>query len=266
MGGDMTLNLFVKTWQNDFQWLKQAMISVEKTCKDQVRWEICIDDGTRDDFNKVLAQVAQESKVILDVRVNETSYIWPEAMSIKPGYLRQQWIKMNSHRVMGDDVFWIWDSDLIAQKPFARADFCGFGDKPIYWFTQFNAMMGGSDDNAHRSRQAMIKDIYGVPDAPFEWMRCIPIPQIGGILRHASSTSYWHKAYNMLVAEDARFSEFNVIGQFAHQYFPDAFDWRNTHNYPKTFSGPFGNKDYIVSQQFSWGGMPQVVPDFVKAL
>lgn len=262
----MSLRLFVKTWANDFQWLKQAMISVQKTCKDDVHWGICVDDGTSKEFDKVIAQVGQESCVKSTLRI-EVSELWPEAMKIPNGYLRQQWIKMNSHRVMGDDVFWIWDSDLIAMRPFSKADFCGFGDKPIYWFTQFNAMMGGGDDNVHRIRQQMIKDIYGVPDVPFEWMRCIPIPQIGGILRHASGTSYWNVAYNMLVANDQRFSEFNVIGQFCHQYFPDAFDWRNTHNYPgKTFSGPMGDKNFIVSQGFSWGGMPQNVSDFVKNL
>lgn len=261
------MKLFVKTWVNDWQWLKQAMISVQKTCEEDVQWGICVDDGTSGEFQKVLSQVDQESKMLVHAKVFETSQLWPEAMQIKNGYLRQQWIKMNSHKAMGDDVFWIWDSDLIAMRSFSSADFCGFGDKPIYWFTQFNAMMGGSDDNAHRVRMQMLKDIYGVPDIPFEWMRCIPIPQIGGILRHASGTSYWSKSFQMLVAGDDRFSEFNVIGQFNHQYFPDAFDWRNTHNYPgKTFSGPMGDKNFIVSQGFSWGGIGQNVVDFVKSL
>lgn len=262
----MILPLFVKTWVNDFQWLKQAMISVEKTCQN-VNWNICVDDGTKTDFSKVQVQAEQAIARGINCRTCETSELWPEAMNVKAGYLRQQWIKMNSHRMMGDDVFWIWDSDLIAQRPFSRADFCGFGDKPIYWFSQFNSMMGGADDHAHLARIQMLKDIYGVPDIPFEWMRCIPIPQIGGILRHASGTSYWKKAYEMLCAGDQRFSEFNVIGQFAHQYFPDAFDWRNTHNYPgKTFSGPMGCKDYIVSQAYSWGGMGQNVIDHVNSL
>lgn len=261
------ISLFIKTWERDFQWCKQAMLSVQKTCKEDVKWGICVDDGTKQTFEVVLAQVEQESGRHLSCHVVETSQVWPKALHIKNGYLRQQWIKMNSHMLMGDGLFWIWDSDLIAQRPFSSADFCGFGDKPIYWFTQFNAMMGGSDDNAHRVRMQMLKDIYGVPDVPFEWMRCIPIPQIGGILRHASGTSYWAKAYQMLCADDARFSEFNVIGQFCHQYFPDAFDWRNTHNYPgKTFSGQMGDKNFIVSQGFSWGGMGQNVSDFVKSL
>lgn len=263
----MSLNLFVKTWINDWQWLKQAMISVQKTCREPVRWGICIDDGTREEFLKVITQVQQESGKELNAGIHETSEVWPEAVKIQNGYLRQQWIKMNSHKIMGEGVFWIWDSDLIAQKPFQTIDFCGFGGKPIYWFTPFNSIMGGRDDAAHKARVQMIKDIYGVPDVPFEWMRCIPIPQIGGILRHASGTSYWNKAFDMLVKGDERFSEFNVIGQFCHQYFPDAFDWRNTENYVgKTFSGAMGDKNFLVSQGFSWGGMPQNVADFVKTL
>lgn len=261
------IKLFVKTWINDFQWLKQAMISVQKTCTEEVTWNICVDDGTKELFKAVLVQVEQEGKKKLNVNVYEVREVWPESLVIPNGYLRQQWIKMNSNRVMGDDVFWIWDSDLIAMRPFSRADFCGFGDKPIYWFTQWNSIMGGTDDHAHRSRQQMIKDIYGLPEIAFEWMRCIPIPQIGGILRHGSGTSYWKKSYDMLRAGDHRFSEFNVIGQFCHLYFPDAFDWRNTVNYPgKTFSGPMGDKNFIVSQSWSWGGLPENVVEYVKSL
>lgn len=263
------MRLFLKSWVNDFPWVKQAMISVNKTCYDPVEWHICIDDGTRSEFEKVIGQVSQESPMNRSntVHIHETSEKWPEAMTIKQGYLRQQWIKMNSYRVMGDDLFWIWDSDLIAQRPFSSQDFMDKGGKPIYWITQFNSMMGGSDDAAHNARRQMLRDIYGIPDVAFEWMRCIPIPQVGGILKHASSTSYWAKAFKMLVDGDNRFSEFNVIGQFCHLYFPDAFDWRNTHNFPgKTFSGPMGDKNFIVSQAWSWGGVTQQAVDFVKTL
>lgn len=260
------IKLFVKTWVNDWQWLKNAMISVNKMCQEPVDWHIAIDDGTQHKFADVVTQVHQESKKNL-VTVYEASSLWPESLKIPNGYLRQQWIKMNSHRACGLKTFWIWDSDLIAQKPFSQEDFCGRDGKPIYWFTQYNAIMGGSDDHAHRSRMQMIKDIYGLPDVAFEWMRCIPIPQIGGILNHASGTSYWSKAFEMLCSNDQRFSEFNVIGQFCHLYFPDAFDWRNTHNYPgKTFSGGLGDKNFIVSQGYSWAGMPEAVSQFVKNL
>lgn len=261
------LRLFVKTYPNDFQWLKQAMISVQKMSKEPVEWGICTDDGTSGELEKVLEQVESESKRTLNRKVYRVSELWPEAMMIQNGYLRQQWIKMNSHMLMGDDRFWIWDSDLIAQKPFSSEDLCGFGGKPIYWFSQYNSLMGGGDDNAHRARMSMIKEIYGLPDVAFEWMRCIPIPQIGGILRHGSGTDYWRKSFKMLCASDGRFSEFNVIGQFCHLYFPDAFDWRNTHNYPgKTFSGSLGDKNFIVSQGYSWSGCSQDVANFVRNL
>ena len=264
------MRLFVKTWVNDFAWLKQAMLSVQKLSLEEVHWFICVDDGTKSQFKDVLVQVEQErgeKSVPLNGSVVETSELWPEANKIQNGYLRQQWIKMNSHKLAGDDLFWIWDSDLIAMRPFSSRDFKDTGGKPIYWFTQFNSILGGGDDAAHLGRIQMIKEIYGINEVPFEWMRCIPIPQMGGILRHASGTSYWRKAFEMLVKGDERFSEFNVIGQFAHQYFPDAFDWRNTHNFPgKTFSGPMGDKNFIVSQGFSWGGLGQNVVDYVKSL
>lgn len=265
------MKLFVKSWINDFQWLKQAMISVHKTCLEPVDWTICVDDGTTGQFDQVIAQVHQESgdkSSYRSCQTFETSSLWSDSLKIQNGYLRQQWIKMNSHRAFPEnDVFWIWDSDLIAMRPFSSRDFTNSDGKPIYWFTQFNSILGGRDDGAHLGRIQMIKEIFNIREVPFEWMRCIPIPQFAGILRHAAGTSYWNDAFNMLVKGDERFSEFNVIGQFAHQYFPDAFDWRNTHNYPgKTFSGPMGDKNFIVSQGHSWSGMPSAVSDYVKTL
>lgn len=251
------MRLFVKTWEKDFQWVKVAMISVQNHCNENVMWDIVVDDGTKEGFKKVLEQVQQiVPRRTLSVRLHETSDYWKDSLQIQNGYLRQQWIKMTAHRVMGAGYFWNWDSDVLAQKDFTIEDFCSHG-KPIHWITQFNAIMEGSDRAAHESRKQMLREIFGLPDISFEYMRCMPMPMMGEVLQYGEKSSYWSKVFNMCVAGDNRISEFNILGMYSHLYFLDVYEWRNTQNYDRTFSGPWGDKSYLVSQQWSWGGCPE---------
>lgn len=257
------MRLFVKTWAKDFQWLKVAMVSVQNHCNENVMWDIVLDDGTFGEFQKVLEQVQQiVPRRTLNVRVHETSHFWKDSLQISNGYLRQQWIKMTAHRVMGSGYFWNWDSDVLAQKNFTIEDFICHS-KPIHWITQFNAIMDGADRAAHEARKQMLRDIFGLPDISFEYMRCMPMPMMGEILQYGEKSSYWKQSLNMLISGDGRFSEFNVLGMYSHLYFPDVYEWRNTQNYDKTFSGPWGDKNYIVSQGYSWGGLSKEIYDQV---
>ncbi len=52
MGGEDLMNLFVKTWINDWQWLKQAMLSVQKTCKEDITGLFVLDGGTKAEFTR----------------------------------------------------------------------------------------------------------------------------------------------------------------------------------------------------------------------
>lgn len=257
------MRLFCKTWQKDFQWLKVAMISVQKMCDSQTHWTIVIDDGTRGELDKVLAQVSQISGKHLGVNVYETSSHWADAMKIQNGYIRQQWIKMTAHRVMESGYFWNWDSDVIAQKRFSIENFMGYGGRPIHWITQINALMGAGNDKAHTVRKNLLHEVFGSTDVAFEYMRCMPMPMMTEVLKQASSTAYWEKSYELACRNDERFSEFNIIGYFSHLYFLDVYDWRNTQNYDHTFAGEWGNPKCIIAQGWSWGGCPQDVYDAV---
>ena len=193
------MRLFVKTWEKDFQWLKIAMISVQKYSDNPVYWTIVIDDSTKDRFQPVIDQVRQQNpSKTLNINIYQTSDHWRDSLKIQNGYLRQQYIKMTAHRVMEKGYFWNWDSDVLAQKPFLIDDFCVHG-KPIHWITQFNAIMGGSDDHAHEARKQMLRDIFGNIDISFEYMRCMPMPMMTEILKHGETSSYWTKFFNMCI-------------------------------------------------------------------
>lgn len=271
------IKLFTKSYEKDFPWLKLAIKSVLKTCTEPVEWRIVVEDGERSNFQPYLDQALQEangtSRVI---HVSEASEHFPESLQIQSGYLRQQWIKMVSHRVMGNDFYLNWDSDVIATKPFYSKSFCNKDGKPIYWFSQLNHLIltGEQDRPAHEQRRAITEMVLGYKPS-FEWMRCMPVPMIGQILSHASGQPEWTRAFQILASGDHRFSEFNVIGQFCHLYYPNAFDWRNAENNGPTFSGGYveggvGSGQFqdhaIVCQGWSYGGIPAHIEKFVNDL
>lgn len=269
------LRLFSKSWINDYPWLKLAIKSVLKLSTEPVDWTIVGDAGSRHDIEAVVLQAVQEAKGMLKYKIVEVPDLWPEASAIGNGYLSQQWVKMNAHMIMGDDLFWNWDSDVIACRPFSSQTFIGKSGRPIHWFSQFNSIMSGADRGAHEARIAMMKEVLQLPEISFEWMRCMPIPMYGQILRNGSSRREWKKSFEMLRAGDHRFSEFNIIGQFSHLYFPDAYEWKNAEAQGPTWSGGYVEggvgsgfiQDHAcIMQAWSWGGIPPHVQSFVDGL
>lgn len=268
----MSLRLFSKTWINDYPWLKLAMKSVLKLCKEDVDWTIVGDAGSRNDLESIACQAVQETGSALKYRVAEVADFWPEVAHIGNGYLAQQWVKMNAHKIMGESLFWNWDSDVIAIKPFSSRTFVGGSERPIYWISQFNSLMGGSDRPAHEARISLMKEVTGLNEISFEFMRCMPIPLYGQILKNGSERKEWQKSFELLRNGDSRFSEFNIIGQFSHLYFPDAYEWRNAESSGPTWSGGYVEggvgsgafQDHaIISQCWSWGQVPPHIQDFV---
>lgn len=280
----MSLRLFSKTWQNDYPWLKLAIKSVLKLSTEAVDWTIVGDQGSRHDLEAVVLQAVQESKGMLKYKVAEVPDYWPEAEHIGNGYLRQQWVKMNAHKIMGDDLFWNWDSDVIATKPFSSSTFIGKAGKPIYWISQFNSLMNGADRPAHEGRIELLKTIFGLHSIPrdymssevsFEYMRCMPIPLYGNLLKQCSDRTEWKRSFDILKSGDHRFSEFNVIGKAFHILFPEAFEWRNPESQGPSWSGGYVEggvgsgcfqEHAMISQCWSWGSVPPHIQAFVDGL
>lgn len=272
----MSFRLFSKSWVNDYPWLKLAIKSVLKLCKTEaVDWTIIGDQGSKQDIEIVVLQAVQESESALKYRIHEVEEFWPECSYIQNKYLAQQWVKMNAHMVMGDDLFWNWDSDVIACKPLSSQTFIGKSGRPIYWFSQFNSLMSGSDRPAHEARISMMKEVMDFQGVSLEWMRCMPIAMYGQILRCGSSRIEWKRSFEMMKNGDHRFSEFNIIGQFSHLYFPDAYEWRNAETSGPTWSGGYveggvGSGAFqehaSVAQGWSWGGIPPHIEAFVNGI
>lgn len=257
------ITLFCKTYDKDAEWLYLSIRSLIHYCLEPIRMVVVTERQHREIIDGSIRKGCEKRKAGLDVfghpiQLHIVEDAYPEAMEISSPYMRQQWIKMNSWKSCGDGLAWNWDSDVIATQHFTSEDLKGPSGRPIYWFTPFNDMMGGTDDNAHKIRMQFLKEVFHVEHVSFEWMRCMPIAMNGTILRHASSTPIWNDCRNKLKAGDMRMSEFNIMGQFAHFYFPDAFEWRNTGNYQEHFK--------FCQQFWSYGGVPPNVKEGIEKL
>lgn len=243
------LRLFTKSYSRDLPWLQLAIESVNLRCQERVAWTIVVDRGEKD---QLVSKLPKTDKIIF--QVHEIQEHWGDAAELGSGYIQQQWVKMTAHRVMGTDYFLNWDSDVAALRNFNSSDFKNQAYKPILWFTPFNDLMTGGDEAVHRLRQDYIKNIFHLEEAPFEWMRCMPIWMHGEILRIGESRPEWRRTHmNMRSDMVAGLSEFNLIGQMSNMLFPDAYDYKNTQTSNPTWAGPTDSKTAVVSQFWSWG-------------
>lgn len=269
------LRLATKSYSRDLPWLDLALKSVLHFCTEPIEWHIVVDEPDVDDVRRLIDSAMKWGGERNDVKIFHygLNKHWSDTV-VMTGYYRQQAIKMTYHRII-DGIFWAWDSDTIAQRQFSSKDFLAATGKPILWFSQYNTLMGGQDDAAHRARQEVIKQIFHIPTASFEFMRGLPIPLNSAILKCGSARQEWSDSFNMLENSNQGFSEFCIIGEFTHQYFPDAVEWKNAETSGPTFSGGYkqggegsGSLDgvSITTQFWSWGGVKEDVKNWVNGL
>src|SRR3990167_10552564 len=139
----MSLLLFTKTYKNDLPWMELALKSVAFFCSVPVDWTIVVESAQHDELQDILMRLRLwKNNHEIHVKIIKSEEVWPESAQMN-GYMGQQWIKMNAHRVMGNSVFWCVDSDCVFQKPFQQSDFIGKSGRPIYFFSHFNTLMAG---------------------------------------------------------------------------------------------------------------------------
>lgn len=251
------MKLFTKTYFKDLAWFELAISSVMRRCQEPVEWTVICDNGEKNRVKDVFDRANNRLNSKFQLSLFDVNDKWPEAASMGSGYIQQQWVKMTANRVMGNDYFLNWDSDVIALRPFNSTVFKNAMMKPILWFTPFNDLIQGGDQAVHEARRSYIQNIFQIQEAPFEWMRCMPLWMNGGILRVCEERPEWNRTLNLLRSGQVHgMSEFNLIGQMSNTFFPDAYDYKNTQNSFPTWSGPIDSQTAIVHQAWSWGSIP----------
>lgn len=247
------MNIFTKTWIKDFEWLELAVYSVLNHCKEPVNWYVAVERLNRAQLDEVLSRAVAHFK---DKRTGDSfqtfdaELVWPECQNIVDGYMRQQWIKMNVHRLIGDHLIWNWDSDVIAIHDFDSSNFSPNG-KPRFWWDDINHLINGGYPQERRS--VMYQVMGG--EIGKEYMRCMPIPLHGAALAHGANSEVWRQSFNMCSGNQRAFSEFNIIGEYCFRHFNDLFEWKNAQNEGPTWQGEANDPNKITTQCWSWGGI-----------
>jgi hypothetical protein len=226
----MTIDIFIRTYQNDLEWLGYALKSLHKHVTGYRRIVITIPKAQRHLLNHLTAETV--------IGVDD----------LQDGYLGQQLTKMRAWKHTDADAIVFWDSEVVATQPIDIRGEYFLGGLPIIYKTRYSSM---GDQNPWQPIVA--KAVGFTPD--WEYMRRMPLLYWRDTLM--SAEAYIVALHSMSLEYYIRsqpyrsFSEFNVIGALAEAEERDRYAFIDT----ESVEMPANKAD----QMWSWGGItPEV--------
>ncbi len=204
----MKVALFIKTYRQDFVWLKYCLASIKKYC---TGYEEVVIVCPRGDVGELTTFATNGERIVPVDEYGE-------------GYLYQQMIKMNAHNFTNCDWIQYFDSDCIFHSPNSPDMYFEEG-KPVMLKTLYEKI----DKNTRMWQSVVAKAIKIVPE--FEYMRR------HGLIYHRETLmniqTKFPKMNDHIMTRPARhFSEFNVMGAFAEHFEPERYIWKDTETTP----------------------------------
>jgi len=239
----MTLDLFIRTYPRDFQWLNYALKSIRKYVTGYRNIIVCSPDISG------LQHLTAEKVFRCD--------------DLPDGYVGQQYTKLNAWHYTDADFITYWDSDVVATEPidaweeyFADLPTGEPGEPdlaPIIWKTKYASLC----DNARIWQPVVEKWLGFKPE--YEYMRRMPLTYNRDTVQECwSYLGGLRLGEYMRQAPHREFTEFNILGAYAATYQPEGYVFKDTE-----VEAPPPNK---VVQNWSWGGMtPEVMAVLEKA-
>lgn len=241
----MKVDLFVKTWSGDFQWLYYCLESVKKFATN---------------YNELIIIVPEHEKQ----KFADMNYVLPERTQIfyvkeeGHGYLFQMYIKMQAHKYSNADYIKYLDSDCIFNKPFDAHSLI-YDGKPEMLMTKYLDEAGNNKLGHGICWKAPTEETLR-QKVDYEFMRrhiiCYHRQTLVDFEEwFVHDLKQWVAFRNF----DQSFSEFNVLGAFAYIYQNDKYKFVDT------------DKDWIyvdqqVNQYFSHGGIQGLEPQIKDVL
>jgi len=258
------MKLFTKTCKKDFEFLSLAIKTAIYRCDDEIFWTFICDTKEHELLLSIINSAIQKTKKQFNYRIFEVQEYWSDGLAISDGYLIQQWVKMNAHRVMKDSwggYFMNWDSDVIALRSFSENCFKGLTGKPIFYMTPFNHLIKHFSKVGPKEsmvcmieRQHFLKKVMNLKDVPFELMRTAPQCMHSEILEFGSTRPEWNNVRTTLInKQGAGMSEFCIIGIISQLFFPYLYEWRHTEKESFiSWKGPVNDPNTIIYQREGW--------------
>ena len=204
------IDIFYKTYKQDFEWIKYSLKSLKKHVKG---------------YNKIIIIVPKEDEYLF----NTTPFDLPENVFVKgvseygTGYLYQQWCKISAHTYSDADYIMFADSDCIFDHDIDLNDFIKEGNPEILYTDYLKV------GDAICWKQ-VTEDFIKEPQQ-FEFMRrnCLIYHR-----RTLENVCNYEKNLEYIIMNSERFSEFNAIGAYAFKYEKEKYNFVNTDNWQYT--------------------------------
>jgi Family of unknown function (DUF6492) len=197
----MTTDVFIRTYQKDFNWLKYCLNSINKFGQGFRRVIICVPENQVHD----IVDGGKDRDYTQELLIYRTTYIKIVTCPVyENDYIGQQISKAQAWLYSDADYILFIDSDCIFTEPFSPVDFIIEG-KPVIIKEIYENMK--EDTNAYSRKEKMEKwfDKYSIP---YEYMRRHPF------VYHRNTLINFCASY-MDKKKEPMFSEFNQLGYYA---------------------------------------------------
>lgn len=223
----MTIDLFIKSFPPDFEFLKYCLKSIQRFATG---------------FRRVVVVVPWGSESGAPTGTSERLMFAKEEGE---GYLQQQNIKLHADCFSDAEFFTYMDSDTILTRPMSPDMLIVDNRRPRWLYTPYSSIDSG-DGQTWKDPTAKLM----MRPVPFEFMRRHPftIPRWALIgFREWMWQAHGMSLERYIMSQPNReFSEFNAVAAWLWFHHHDRIEWHNTDEDMGTV---------FVHQHYSWGGL-----------
>lgn len=237
----MKTSIFIRTYAKDAEWLSLCIDSLLKFAQGFHEIVVIYPSSEAEQFSWLHDVAERHADDMTGEGPLVTSQWEPRCAN---GYIDQQITKIHADEFCEGDFILHIDSDCIAQVPFKPEEFF-IGARPMIAIRKWEDV---GDAICWREPVEKTLDLHPT----FETMACMPIIHNRSLypLFRQRIQEIHGKSADDYIAGLTRFSEFNALGSFAHQYLPDWYHFVRVSNNPDIYPRP-------VKQYWSYGGIPE---------
>lgn len=245
---DVKVDLYIKTYINDFQWLFYCLKSVEKFATNYNKLIIIVPEGQHNEFQEQVGKHFSHS--------NWECHIVKEDSN---GYLFQQYMKMSAHKYSNAEFIKFLDSDCIFTRPFDATSLITAG-RPQYLYRPYYKKDGSSNVGEATCWKVPTETVLK-RKVECEFMCrhlfCYRRDTLGNFEK------WFHKNHQKGLLDHilsaGTFSEFNALGAFAFYHEREKYDFVST-------DGEWKYVEPQVKQYHSYTEFEKAQPEIKKLL
>jgi hypothetical protein len=204
----MRTDIFIKSYKDDFKWLKYCLQSISKYVTG---------------YNEIIIIIPEGERHLIDFPLPERTFVH----TLKEeghGYMFQQYVKMIAHHYSSAEYIMYVDSDCIFHSPVNVQDLIVDG-KPQILMTNYNEL-------GDCPWQKPTSDFFGkVPEFEFMRRHCLIYHKqtLVNLCEYKKDLKFY-----VLSITSRTFSEFNVMGFYAYLFERDKYNFVDTKDWTYT--------------------------------